>query len=69
MNSATNPAGETLEQAQSRLKVKYDGERAAVIENHRSNQAWSSFYMIGGIAFAVMFFGLVLIKASSSKRQ
>jgi hypothetical protein len=68
MNSATNPAGETLEQAQSKLKVKFDGERAAVIENYRNNQAWSSFYMIGGIAFAVMFFGLILIKASSSKR-
>lgn len=66
-NSTINQAGETLEQAQARLKVKYDGERATVIENYRSNQAWNSFYMIGGIAFAVMFFGLVLIKAMSSK--
>lgn len=69
MTSATNAAGETLEQAQSKLKVKFDGERAAVIENYRTNQAWSSFYMIGGIAFAVMFFGLILVKASSSRRQ
>lgn len=66
-NTMTNTAGETLEQAQVRLKVKYDGERAEMIANYRNNQAMRSFYMIGGIAFAVMFFGLVLIRAMSSK--
>ena len=66
-SAVTNAAGETLEQAQAKLKVKYDGERSEMIANYRSNQAMNSFYMIGGIAFAVMFFGLVLIKAMSSK--
>lgn len=66
-NQMTNATGETLEQAQTRLKVKYDGERAEIIANYRSNQALSQFYMIGGIAFAVMFFGLVIIRAMSSK--
>lgn len=62
-----NGSGETLEQAQARLKVKYDSERTAAIENYRSNQAWNSFYMVAGIAFAVMFFGMILFKAMSSK--
>lgn len=62
-----NGAGETLEQAQAKLKVKYDTEIAAAIENYRSNQAWNSFYMAAGIAFAVMFFGMILFKAMSSK--
>lgn len=62
-----NGAGETLEQAQARLKVKYDTEIAAAIENYRSNQVWNSFYMAAGIAFAVMFFGMILFKAMSSK--
>ena len=66
-NQTINPAGETLEQAQARLKTKYDGERAELIANYRSNQSLNSFYMIGGIAFAVMFFGLILIRAMSSK--
>lgn len=66
-NVTTNGAGETLEQAQARLKVKYDTERAEVIANYRSNQTMNTFYMVGGIAFAVMFFGLVLIRAMSSK--
>lgn len=62
-----NAVGESLEQAQAKLKTKYDGERAELIANYRNNQALNSFYMIGGIAFAVMFFGLVLIRAMSSK--
>jgi hypothetical protein len=66
-NSATNAAGETKEQAQAKLKIKYDGERTTAIENYRHNQAMNSFYLIGGVAFAVMFFGLILIRAMSSK--